>query len=155
MSEALAEQDLHEAPTLTLEREFKEPPEVVFRAWTETEALRQWMGPLGYKAPDAEIDAREGGAYVLPMISPEGNVKTARGVIRELVPDRKLRFTWAWDQEDGSAGQLMEITLDFHATPTGTRLVLHQTDFIDAEARDHHQKGWTGCFESLEAYLVG
>ena len=49
----------------------------------------------------------------------------------------------------------MEITLDFHPAGSGTRLVLHQTNLIDDEARDKHAEGWTGSFDCLEAYLAG
>ncbi len=141
------------APVLTMEREFTHPPEIVFRAWTEQDALRKWMGPGEVTAPDSQMDARVGGKLIIPMITPDDKNPIARGEILELVPDRKLRFTWAWDQDDGSAGQLMEITLEFISTDKGTRLTLHQTDFIDEEARDHHTHGWTGCLEKLASYL--
>lgn len=153
MAEAVARAGGQAAPALTLERELPYPPEMVFKAWTETEALRQWMGPAGYRAPDAEIDARVGGAYVIPMISPEGKVPTVRGVIRELVPNRLLRFSWAWDQEDGSAGRQMEVTVELHATEAGTRLVIHHSNFIDEQAREMHGQGWTSCLDSLADFL--
>ena len=138
---------------LTLEREFAHPVEAVFKAWTDSEALSQWMGPGEVKCPDAQMDAREGGIYVFPMITPDGKNPVVRGTILELVPNRKLRFTWAWDHEDGSAGQRMEVNLDFHETDTGTRLVLHHTNFIDTDTRDHHEQGWSGCCENLETFL--
>ena len=140
---------------LTMEREFSHPPKEVFQALTQEDALRKWMGPGEITAPDSQMEACVGGTLTIPMVHPDGAVLTARGKILELVPDSRLRFTWAWDQEDGSAGQLMEITLDFIPTRTGTMLKLHQTNFIDEEARDHHTKGWTGCFEKLEGYLTG
>ncbi len=153
MSEAVAQQAVEPTPPLILERDFPYPPEAVFEAWTQTEALRQWMGPAGYRAPEAEIDARVGGAYVIPMISPEGKVATVRGLIRELVPNERLRLSWAWDQEDGSTGQLMDVTIEFQATPEGTRLVVQHSNFIDDEARDLHRQGWIGCLDSLAAHL--
>lgn len=140
---------------LTIEREFAHPPEAVFAAWTDEKALRKWMGPGEVKAPKSQMDAREGGAYVFPMVTPDGKNPTARGKILEIVPSKKLRFTWSWDQEDGSSGQLMEVSLEFQETASGTRLVLHQTNFIDAEARDHHNSGWIGCLVNLEDYLAG
>lgn len=142
------------APELTMVREFSHPPEAVFRAWTETNALRQWMGPGEITAPKSQIDARVGGALTIPMTHPDGTVLTARGEILEMVDGRRLRFSWAWDQEDGSPGQRMEIALDFEPTPGGTRLVLHQTNFIDAEARDKHEFGWNGCCDKLRQYLA-
>jgi len=142
-----------DALELKLEREYAHPVDVVFRAWTDSEALRHWMGPGEITAPEAEIDAREGGGFTIPMVHVDGQVMTARGKILELVPDRKLRFTWVWDQEDGSPGQVMEITLDFFPSQTGTRLTFHQTDFIDAKACDQHEFGWTGSLDKLEGYL--
>ena len=153
MSDALEVETDTQAPELVLERVFAHPVEAVFEAWTDQNAMRQWIGPTGFQAPGAEFDPRVGGEYVVPMISPEGNTHTARGVVQELVPNKRLRFSWAWDQEDGSSGQQMEIELDFEPTETGTRLVLRQTNFIDETARDLHGQGWGGSFDCLEAYL--
>lgn len=140
---------------LIIEREFAHPPEAVFAAWTNEAALRRWMGPGEVKTPQAKMEPREGGTYVFPMITPDGNTPTVRGTILEIVPNRKLRFTWAWDQEDGRPGQLMEVSLDFREIASGTLLVLHHTNFIDADARDKHEHGWIGCFISLEDHLAG
>jgi uncharacterized protein YndB with AHSA1/START domain len=153
MTDALRVETVADAPELILEREFAHPVEAVFKAWTDVDALRQWMGPTGFTASDAEFEPRLGGAYVMPMVSPDGNTRTARGVITELAPNERLAITWAWDQEDGSTGQQMEIALDFVPTQTGTKLVLHQTKFVDETARDMHSQGWGGCLDSLEAYL--
>ena len=144
-----------DAPVLTLEHEFARPPEAVFRAWTDADALPRWMGPGEVTCEGAEMDAREGGSYVFPMLTPDGMTPTVRGTILEVVPNRILRFTWACDQADGSAGQLMEVTVDFEPTATGTRLVLHQTNFIDEDARDKHAHGWTGSLDKLERHLTG
>src|SRR5512135_1601803 len=90
-------------------REVPYPPEQVFKAWTDQDALRIWMGPGKVSAPDATMDARVGGAYVFPMRRPDGNVTVVRGVIKEMVPNRKLRFSWAWDGEDGKPGEASEV----------------------------------------------
>lgn len=153
MSDALRVETETDAPDLILEREFAQPVEAVFRAWTDQDALRQWMGPTGFTAPGTEFDARVGGAYTIPMVSPDGNIHTARGVITELVPNQRLSITWAWDQDDGSPGQQMQVALDFQPTKSGTKLVLHHTNFIDETARDMHSQGWKGCLDSMEAYL--
>jgi uncharacterized protein YndB with AHSA1/START domain len=79
-----------------------------------------------------------------------------RGVIKELVPNRKLRFTWTWDGEDSSPGEnVTEVTLEFRPTPTGTRLTLRHSGFTDQDSRDKHAHGWSGCTDSLELYLSG
>lgn len=138
---------------LTIERDYAHPVSAVFEAWTRADALKHWMGPGEVECPDAEMEAREGGAYAFPMITPDGKNPVVRGTILEIVPNRKLRFTWAWDHEDGVSGAQMEVALDFHETDTGTRLVLHHINFADADSRDHHTQGWTGCMDKLEGFL--
>jgi uncharacterized protein YndB with AHSA1/START domain len=143
------------ASEITLERNVPYPPEQVFKAWTDQEALRQWMGPGKICAPNATMEARVGGAYVFPMQRPDGTITTVRGVIKELVPNRRLRFTWEWDGEDSPGRDATEVTLEFHPTTTGTRLVLRHTGFTDGDVRDKHAHGWSGCIDSLKLYLAG
>lgn len=143
------------APEVVVEREVPYPPEQVFKAWTDQDALRKWMGPGKVSAPDATMDARVGGAYVFPMRRPDGNVTVVRGVIKEMVPNRKLRFSWAWDGEDGKPGEASEVALEFHPTATGTRLVLRHAGLTDPNIRERHGHGWRGCMDCLELYLAG
>lgn len=143
------------APELIIEREIAYPPEQVFKAWTDQEALRMWMGPGKICAPNATMDARVDGAYVFPMHRPDGVTTTARGVIKEIVPNRKLRLTWSWDDKDGKPGDVSEVTLEFHSTATGTRLVLRHAGLTDPQIRERHAHGWNGCNDSLEMYLAG
>jgi uncharacterized protein YndB with AHSA1/START domain len=45
-------------------RQFNAPRELVYRAHTEPELVRQWMlGPPGWSMPVCEMDVRPGGAY--------------------------------------------------------------------------------------------
>ena len=55
---------------ITIERNFKHPVETVFKAWTHTEALRQWMGPQGYSCDDAQMEAKVGGCLCLSHEKP-------------------------------------------------------------------------------------
>ena len=49
------------------QRRFAAPPERVFHAWTEPEALKRWWCPPGWTAADIEVDLRVGGAYRIGM----------------------------------------------------------------------------------------
>ncbi len=51
---------------LTVTRTFDVPVEQVWRAWTESEYVKQWWGPAGFTAPIAAMDVREGGASLDP-----------------------------------------------------------------------------------------
>ena len=82
-------------PSLTIKRRFKATPAQVFKAWTEPAQLAQWMGGPEITSVDAKADVRVGGRYQIRMTkaNDEHNVS---GVYREVVPNEKLVFTWAW-----------------------------------------------------------
>src|SRR5215207_4780664 len=69
-----------EKPSLTLKRRINAPPAKIFAAWTDPEKLAQWFGPADTVAgsASAELDVKVGGRY------------------REVTPDQRLVFTWAW-----------------------------------------------------------
>ena len=48
---------------LVIIRIFDAPRELVFKAWTEPEYLRQWWGPSGYTTPHCKIDLHPGGKW--------------------------------------------------------------------------------------------
>lgn len=154
MNQALAVDIDADAPDLTIEREYAHPVERVFAACTDQASIGKWIGPADFKAPDTEFDARRGSAYMVPMVAPDGAVHTARGVVQQLIPNELLQLTWAWDQEDGSPGQPMLLTLTFEPTESGSRLTLHHANFVDAEARDQHNHGWSGSLEKLADFLA-
>ena len=143
-----------DSPTLTIEREFDAPIERVFLAWTTSEGLRAWMGPEGCTAPDATCDAREGGQYCVPILGSDGSINTVRGTYHTVDAPNLLVFTWQWDQSDGSEGREMLVTVKFEAVNGGTRMHFHQVNFIDDEARDKHNFGWSSSFDCLDKHLA-
>ena len=42
------------------------------------------------------------------------------------------------------------VTIQIKADGTGTLLTLTHEQFVDADARDRHQHGWTGALDKLE-----
>lgn len=141
-----------EKPSLTLVRRYQAAPEKVWRALTQPEALKQWMGPSDdFKCRVAEIDLRVGGRYHIGMQSPDGQMHNVSGVYREVVPNQKLVYTWAWKTTPDRESL---VTVALRAVDDGTELTLTHEQFFDAEARDHHDQGWQGCFARLERFLV-
>src|SRR5262249_15871087 len=66
-------------------------------ALTQPEALKQWMGPSDeFRVLVAETDVRIGGRYHIVMKTPGGEEHDVSGLYREIVPNRKLAYTWAW-----------------------------------------------------------
>jgi uncharacterized protein YndB with AHSA1/START domain len=138
-----------EDQVLRLERLIAATPERLFELWTEPTELVKWWGPDGYDVPEHALDVRPGGRWRTTMRSPEGTRHTVSGVYRTIERPRRVVFTWAWDQDDGSRGHETEVTVTFEPAPSGTRLVLRQQLFQDASARDNHQKGWASTLDCL------
>ncbi|MBI3433637.1 MAG: SRPBCC domain-containing protein, partial [Proteobacteria bacterium] len=130
----------------------KAPVEKVFQAWTQGQALKRWFGPGGAMAVlAADADVRVGGRYRIVMREPGGEEHRVGGAYREIVPNAKLVFTWAWESTPERESL---VTIRLQAAKGGTDLTLIHEQFVDADARDSHQKGWTGTLERLAQYLA-
>ena len=57
---------------LIITRIFNAPCKLVWKAWTEPEYVKNWWGPKDFTCPDAKIDFRVGGKYILCMRGPAG-----------------------------------------------------------------------------------
>ena len=137
-----------EKPQIAIVRKLKASPEEVWQAWTEPKRLKQWMAPSDtFSVPLAETDVRVGGRYHIVMKSPDGEEHDVSGVYREVIPNRKLVYTWAWKSTPERESL---VTVEMRALNNGTELTLRHEQFFDADARDRHQHGWDGCLGRLE-----
>jgi len=134
-------------PSLTLKRRLNAAPAKVFAAWTDPEQVRHWMGPGEAKVLSVESDARVGGRFRWVMQSPNGEIHDVSGVYREVVPDRKLVFTWAWITMPERQSL---VTVDIKPEGDGSLLTLTHEQFFDETARDRHQSGWTSALDKME-----
>ena len=147
----MANTKTRERPSLSIVRKLDAAPGKVWRAITEPEMLKQWMAPRDdYKIPVVEADLRVGGRYHIVMNAPDGQVHDVSGVYREIVPNKKLVYTWAWKSTPERESL---VTLELRAAGGGTQLTLKHEQFADAETRDRHEQGWTGSVGRLERVL--
>ena len=143
---------LREKPSLTLNRSYPVAPEKVWRAWTEPEAIKRWWGPGAEQAVSAaHLDVRVGGRFRIVFGGAEGRDHEVRGVYREVVPNRKLVFTWTWPNSTPERESLVTIT--FRAAQGGTELEFRHEQLFDQTVRDNHQRGWSESFAKLERFL--
>jgi len=143
---------------LTLTRRFDAPAAEVFAAWTDPARIGRWIGPRGVSAEAKQMELRPGGAYAVAMHLPSGEIRTVRGVYREILPPERLVFTWVWDGEDGKPRHETLVTITFRALGRGevsvTEMTFHHQRFADESTRDHHQVGWIGSFDKLSEFLA-
>jgi uncharacterized protein YndB with AHSA1/START domain len=138
-------------PSLTIKRRLKAPPAKVFAAWTDPEKVKGWMGPGEMKAQHVESDLRAGGRYRWVMKSPAGEDHDVSGVYREVIPNEKLVFTWAWKSTPERESL---VTVLLKPDGDGTLLTLTHEQFFDEEARDRHQGGWNGALDKMEKFVA-
>ena len=146
------EQATRQKPFLNLVRAYPVAPEKVWRAWTDPQALKKWWGPTpGEPVAVAELDVRVGGRFRIVFGGAKGTDHEAQGTYKEVVPNRKLVFTWTWPNTTPDRESL--VTIVFRATGNGTELDFSHEQFFDEKARDDHKRGWTGLLEKLDQYL--
>ncbi|MEX2202146.1 MAG: SRPBCC domain-containing protein [Dongiaceae bacterium] len=137
---------------LLIVRSFDAPAATLFALWTEPEHFRRWMGPADFDCPEATMDVRVGGAYSAMIRSAAQGENRFSGVYREIVPNRRLVFTFAWNNAGPSDGIEMLITITFEERNGRTVQTFHQRPFRNVESRDAHRGGWIGTFDKLAAY---
>ena len=139
-------------PSLTLKRKLKATPAQVFSAWADPKKIVHWFGPNETQGGSvaAEMDVRPGGRYRISFKSQDGEYHEVGGVYREVVLDSRLVFTWAWHS---TPDRQSLVTVTVAKDGDGTLLTLNHEQFFDEEARDGHQRGWTGTLEKLDGYL--
>ena len=151
-SSAARDAELAAQPSLTLKRRLSAPPEKVYAAWADPQKLAQWFGPASVKedSVQAEIDLRVGGRYRISFDA-NGQYNQVGGVYREVVPNERLVFTWAWHSTPERESL---VTVSIKPEGSGTLLTFHHAQFADAVARDNHERGWTELLAKLENYLA-
>ena len=146
------EQRLAEKPFLTLERHYPVAPEKVFRAWTDPQAVAKWWGPgPGEPVSLAQLDVRVGGRFRVVFGGPDGKAHECAGEYKEVVPNRKLVFTWSWP--NSTPERVSVVTIIFKAVDGGTQLLFRHEQLFDEQVRDDHKRGWTGTLDKLADYL--
>jgi uncharacterized protein YndB with AHSA1/START domain len=124
------------------------PREEVFRAWTDPERLKEWFGPGEFTIPEADLDVRPGGEYLIVMEAPDGNRLRLKGAYREIEPPERLVFTWSWGlMWDGAQDSL--VTVEFHTAGDATEVVLTHGDFETAEELAPYGSGWESGLDKL------
>jgi uncharacterized protein YndB with AHSA1/START domain len=121
-------------------------PETVFSFFTDHARWTEWQGIGG------TIDARPGGELRVQM--PGGQVASGRFV--ELVPHRRIVFTWGWEGDappvaPGSTTVVVE--LEPHGA--GTLVRLTHRDLAPPAVADHHRRGWERYVDRLAVRAEG
>jgi uncharacterized protein YndB with AHSA1/START domain len=138
-------------PSLTLKRRLKASPAQVYAAWTDPEKIVKWFGPDAGPVEHADLDVKVGGRYSISFRTEDGEQHHVSGIYREVLPNEKLVFTWAWRSTPERESL---VTVLIAPDADGALLTFHHERFFDEKARDDHRYGWTGCLDKLVRYCA-
>jgi len=139
--------------SLEIKRFINAPRDRVYRAWTDPAQLKEWWGPEGVRTRKFEATARIGGKYRWDLLNQEGEEMTVFGEYRELVPGKKIVFTWQWDDDDAWKNISSVVTVELSDRDGGTELRLTHEQLPSEESRDRHNEGWSSVLDRLEKFF--
>ena len=138
--------------TIRLHRVLKAPPERVYRACTEPDAMARWLPPHGFIGKVHEIDVKVGGGYRMSFTNfGTGTTHSFGGTYAELVPNQRIRYTDRFD--DPNLPGEMSVTYTFRPVICGTDFTVEQTGVPEAIPPEMCYLGWQESLNQL-AHLV-
>jgi uncharacterized protein YndB with AHSA1/START domain len=147
-----------ELPPLRLSRTLHAPRATVFKARSSAEHVKRWFCPATYTVPEAEVEARVGGAFNVCMRSPAGEEHWSRGTFVEVKPNTRLVIETHVADSAGKKLFRAYTEVDFADTLGGTRLDVVQTYTIFDPAAAWMVRGapegWRSTLEKLEKEVV-
>lgn len=137
---------------LLIEREFDAPVALVFRLWESPDHMIRWWGPEKFTVLEMDWEARPGRNWRASMVSKQFGISKMGGVIREVEQNKRLVFTFKWDNDSGNPMDTL-ITVTFSDIDGRTLQRFHQTPFASVAERDSHVGGWNSLINRQQAYV--
>ena len=143
-----------EKTSLEIIRFINAPPARVYKAWTDPAELQRWFGPEDVRTIKIDANVRVGGKYRWDLQKQDGEEWSCLGEYRELVPGKKIVFTWKWHDDEAWENHNSVVTVEFSARDGGTEVKLTHEKLPSEESRDRHNQGWSSVLDRLEKFLL-
>ena len=138
--------------TVRLHRVLRAPPERVYRAFLDADAMAKWLPPDGFTGKVHHLDARIGGTYKMSFTNfSTGQSHAFGGAYLELVPHERIVHTDTFD--DPNLPGDMRTTVSLTKVSCGTELSVVQEGIPDAIPPEACYLGWQDSL-ALLAHLV-
>ncbi|WP_082122636.1 SRPBCC family protein [Methanoculleus sediminis] len=138
-------------------REFDAPRELVFRAYTDPELFRQWIGPRGLSTRIETFESRNGGSWRYVQTDEEGNEYGFHGVNHDLTPPERIIQTFEFEGLPESGHAVLDVA-KFEELPGNRTKFTGQSVFLSVEDRDgmmesDMEEGMKDTFSRLDELL--
>ena len=127
--------------TVRLHRVLRAPPERIYRAFLDPDAMAKWLPPNGFTGKVHHMDARVGGSYKMSFTNfSGGGSHSFGGKYLELVPNERIRHTDEFD--DRNLPGTMQVTVVLKKVSVGTDVSITQEGIPDAIPAEACYLGW-------------
>lgn len=127
--------------TIRLHRVFRAPPERVYRAFLDPDAMVKWYPPNGFTGKIHHMDARVGGSYRMSFTNFTTGKSHSFGVeFIELIPHERIRCIDKFD--DPNLSGEMQVTITFEQVSCGTGVNITQEGVPDLIPPESCYLGW-------------
>ncbi len=134
--------------TVRLHRVLRAPPERVYRAFLDAEAVAKWLPPYGFTCKVQHLDAKLGGSFRMSFTNfSSGKGHSFGGEYLELVPYTRIRYTDKFE-DPGLSGEI-QVTLALTPVSCGTELSVVQEGLPEVIPLELCYLGWQESLAQL------
>jgi len=127
--------------TIRLHRVLRAPPERIYKAFIDGDAMSKWLPPNGFTGKVHSIDARVGGTYKMSFTNfGTGSSHSFGGKFLELAPGERIRYTDVFD--DPNLPGTMTTTIVLKKVMGGSDVSITQEGVPDAIPAEMCYLGW-------------
>ncbi len=134
--------------TIRLHRVLRAPPERVYKAFIDADALAKWMPPNGFTGKVHHLEAKAGGTFRMSFTNfTSGNSHFFGGEFLELTPHERLRYTDRFD--DPNLPGEIQVTVTLKKVSCGTELNITQEGVPTVIPAEFCYLGWQESLAQL------
>ena len=153
-----------EAQTMVLTRTFNAPLSHVWKAWTESECVKQWWGPQGFHCPVAMMDVREGGTSLVCMRTNGFDIYNT-WTYSKILPQGLLEYVLRFSDQDGNPLDPAAIGLPpgipkevphqvtFKSVGNKTVVTVTESGYSSEQVAEISKAGMSQCLDKMDVLL--
>jgi uncharacterized protein YndB with AHSA1/START domain len=141
------------------------PPEAVYRAFLDPDALAAWLPPGDMRGVVHAFDAREGGAFHMSLVYPDddrsargkssASADTFEGRFAKLVRNEQVVWTVEFESADPAFAGEMMVSTTFAPAGSGTNVTIRCENIPNGIRPEDNEAGCRSSLEKLATYFDG
>jgi len=135
--------------TINLHRVFVAPPEKIFKAFVNADAMASWISPYGFVCKVHSLDATVGGSFKMSFINfTTDSSQFFGGEYLEIIPNELLKYTDQFD-DPNLPGQIIT-TIQLKQVSCGTEIFVTQEGIPEVIPTEMCYLGWQESLDKLK-----